>query len=94
MDLWLFFQAIGALCIVIGLVFVVFGCIRFCEKKGIANVFFKKMQMPSRLSVIESKRIDAKNSLVLAQCDGEEYLILLGATQNLFLQSRKGHKND
>ena len=89
MDTWLFFQAIGALCIVVGLVFLVFAFIRFCESKGIANMFLKKMNVSSRLSVIESKRLDAKNTLILAQCDDEEYLILSGTTQNIVLQTKK-----
>ena len=41
---------------------------------------------PKRLTVIEQRRIDAKNTVVLVKCDSEEFLILLGST-NLLLQT-------
>lgn len=89
MDSILFFQAVGALCIVIGLVLLIVCLMRFCEVKGLAKIFLGKMNVSSRLVVIESKRIDAKNTLLLAGCDDEEYLILLGSTQNLILKTKK-----
>lgn len=93
MDFMLFLQAILALCFVLGLVLVVFWLMKWCEQKGLSNPLLKKINPSGRLAVIESKRLDAKNTLVLARCDKEEYLLLLGNSQNLLLQSKKADKN-
>jgi len=92
MDFALLFQAVISLIFVIGLVFLVFWLMKFCESKGLNNPFLKKMNISNRLSIVESKRIDARNCLVLARCDDEEYLLLIGNGQNLVLKSGKGAK--
>ncbi|MBQ8464853.1 MAG: hypothetical protein IJ545_02460 [Alphaproteobacteria bacterium] len=93
MDLSLLFQALLSLAFVIGLVLVVFWLIKVCEAKGLSNPLLKKVNGHHRLSVIESKRLDARNTLVLARCDDEEFLLLLGGAQNTLLQSKKVLKN-
>ncbi|MBR1604616.1 MAG: FliO/MopB family protein [Alphaproteobacteria bacterium] len=92
MDFALLFQAVLALIFVIGLVFLVFWLMKFCESKGLNNPFLRKMKLSNRLSVIESKRVDARTCLVLARCDDEEYLLLVGNGQNILLKTTKGSK--
>lgn len=94
MDSMLFFQAILALAFVIGLMLLVFWLMKYCEVKGCAGLFFKKLNLSGRLSVIETKRLDAKNTLVIARCDDKEYVLLLGSSQNLLLQTGKVDNHD
>ena len=93
MDFMLLFQAVLSLIFVIGLVFLFFWLIKFCEVKGLKNPLFKKMNISPRLSVVETKRIDARNTLVIARYENEEYLLLLSGTQSLLLNTKKV-KND
>ena len=93
MDLLLFAQALLSLVFVLGLVFVVFWLLKVAEQKGWKSPFFKKLSVTGRLSIVESKRLDARNTLVLARCDKEEYLLLLGNTQSLILNTKKADKN-
>ena len=47
----------------------------------------QKLQNERRIEIVESKRIDARNSLALVRCDDKEYFLLIGATQNVVLDS-------
>ena len=93
MDFMLFFQAILALLVVVGLALMFFGLIKYCEVKGKNHPFLRKMHCNNRISIVESKRLDARNTLVLARCDKEEYLFLLGNSQNLLLNTKKVGKD-
>ncbi len=93
MDLMLFLQAFLALLFVLGLVLVVFWGMKWCEQKGCKVPFFKKLNEETKLSVIESKRLDTRNTLALIRCDDKEYLVLLGASQNLVLNVKEIQKN-
>ena len=93
MDWMLFLQAFLALIFVLGLVLVVFWGMKWCEQKGGKCLFMKKMKVSPRLSIVESKRLDTRNTLVLATCDDKEYLILLGASQNIVLNMKEIQKN-
>lgn len=94
MDSILFLQAFLSLAFVIGLVFVVFWLIKFLESKSIRNPFLKKNVGDNHLKILEAKRLDARNTLTLVRCDEEEYLLLLGNSQNLLLNTKKVKKND
>lgn len=93
MDFNLFLQAVLALAFVIGLLLVFFWLIKLLQQKGIGNPFLRKVKLSSRLKVVESKRIDARNVLVLARCDDEEFLLLLGSSQSVVLQNKKVKEN-
>ena len=93
MDMMLFLQAVFSLAVVIGLVLLVFGLMKFCNLKGIKNPLLKKINLTGRLCIQEIKKIDAKNTLVLVTCDDEEFLLLVGASQNLVLCNKKVKKN-
>ena len=93
MDFMLFFQALLALFVVLGLMLLLFWFVKYCEVKGCKNPFFRKLNIQNRLSVVEVKRVDAKNTLVIARCDDDEYVILLGNTNSLLLKANKVNKN-
>lgn len=87
MDLGMILQALLSLAFVIGLLLVTLWFVKYCEVKGGKCGFMKKLAQNQRLGVVEFKRIDAKNSLVLVTKDDKEYLLLLGASQNLVLEN-------
>lgn len=86
MELALFFKAILSLAFVIGLLLLTLWMIKYCEVNGCKNRFMKQLQSVRRVEVVEQKRIDTRNSVVLIRRDNVEHLILLGATQNLILE--------
>lgn len=90
----LFLQAFLSLAFVVGLMFLVAWLVRFLGGRSTKISLFKKVVSHSRLSVVEAKRLDARNTLALVRCDDDEYLLLLGASQNEVLNTRKVKKND
>ncbi len=68
-------HALMALILVLGLLFITLCGIKYIEQK---SSFLNKFNKKSRLNIIEIKRIDAKNILVLIQRDNTEHLILVG----------------
>lgn len=87
MEWMLIVKAILSLAFVLGLLLLVLWLLKYCELHGAQNRFFKKIQSSQRLSVEEIRRLDAKNSLVLIRKDNTEMLLLLGADQNLLLET-------
>lgn len=87
MDWIMILKAVLSLAFVLGLLLVVLWLLKYCELRGAKNRFFKKLQTTQRLSVEEIRRIDARNSLVLVKKDNTEMLLLLGANQNLLLET-------
>ena len=70
-----FLHFLMALILVLGLLFITLCGIKYIEQK---SNFLNKINKKSRLNIIEVKRIDAKNILVLIQRDNTEHLILVG----------------
>ena len=90
----LFLQAFLSLAFVVGLMFLVAWLVRVWGDRNTKISLFKKVANQSRLSVVEAKRLDARNTLALVRCDHDEYLLLLGASQNEVLNTQKVKKND
>lgn len=86
MDFGQIFQAVLALVFVLGLLLVTLWFIKLCQQKGLSCRLGKTGLPSKRLTIVEQRRIDAKNTVVLVKCDSEEFLILLGST-NLLLQT-------
>ena len=93
MDMALLIRAVLSLAFVVGLILLFLGMMKILQQKRLKFPFTKNVSNPFRLSVVESKRIDAKNTLLLARCDDEEYLLLLGNGQSTLLQTKKVKKN-
>ena len=89
----LFLRAVLSLAFVVGLILLFLGMMKILQQKRLKFPFTKNVSNPFRLSVVESKRIDTKNTLLLARCDDEEYLLLLGNGQSTLLQTKKVKKN-
>lgn len=92
MEWMMVFKAILALAFVLGLLLLVLWLMKYCEIHGAKNRFFKNLQAAQRLKVEEIRRIDARNSVVLIKKDETEMLLLLGANQNLLLETTETKK--
>ncbi len=79
-------QAVLSLIFVIGLLLLTLWLIKYCELKSSRCRIFKKLSDSKKLDIIEIRRIDSKNSLALIKYDETEYLLLLGATNNILLK--------
>ena len=87
MDFGQIFQAVLALVFVLGLLLVTLWFIKLYQQKGLSCRLGTTGLPSKRLTVVEQRRIDAKNTVVLVKCDSEEFLILLGSTNLLLLQT-------
>ena len=88
MEISLIIKAVLALVFVLGLLFITVWGLKYCELKSAKNRFFQNMRKHHRLEIIESRRLDLRNSLFLVRCDNTEHLLLLNPGQNLLLESR------
>lgn len=86
MELTLFFKAVLSLAFVLGLLLLTLWAIKYLEVNAGKARFLKKLASERRIDVVEMKKIDAKNSLVLVRCDDTEHLLVLGST-NLVVES-------
>lgn len=80
-------QAVLSLIFVIGLLLLTLWVFKYCELKGLKCKLVKNLKAGQRLEVIEFRRLDSKNSVVLLRRDDREYLILLGAGNNQLLDN-------
>lgn len=87
MEWIMLLKTVLALAFVLGLLLLMLWAVKYCELKGGKNRFIRRLQENQRLSVVEIRRIDARNSVVLIRRDETEHLLLLGSTQNLLLES-------
>lgn len=87
MELGLIFKALLALIFVLGLLFLTLWAVKSCQLRGAKSLLMRKLQNDKRLRIIENQRIDIRNSIVLVSKDDKEYLLLLGTSQNLILES-------
>lgn len=83
MDFILLIKAIVSLLFVLGLLFLTLWAIKYIEVHGACSRFFKKMDKQRRLNIVEIKRIDSRNSLVLIQRDNKQHLLLIGPSSQI-----------
>lgn len=83
MDFILLIKAIVSLLFVLGLLFITLWAIKYIEIKGASGRFFKQLNNKRRLEIIEIKRIDNRNALVLIRCDNHEHLLLVGTSSQV-----------
>lgn len=89
MDFAQIFQTFLAFVFVLGLMFVTLWLIKLCQQKGMTCRLSKCFTEKSRIKIIEQRRLDIKSSVVLLQCDNQEFLLLLGNNANLLLNQSK-----
>ena len=94
MDFLMIAKAVLALLFVIGLMLVTVWLMKYVQQNVHKNGLFQKIKHNPRLDVLETRRINAKNSLVLVKRDDAEHLLLLSHSQNLLVEShiKKGKK--
>ncbi len=95
MEWILIIKALLSLIFVIGLLFLTLWSFKTCQRHGAECRFFQKLQEDKRIKIVESHKLDMKNSLLIFQKDDSEFLLLLGSAQNLLLETKKisGRKN-
>ncbi len=89
MDYIQFFQALLALIFVLGLLLITLWIIKTCQQKGLSGKLGKCFKSGNKINLVEYRRIDAKNSTVVLEYDGEEFFILLGANDALLLKQKE-----
>lgn len=80
-------KAVLSLAFVLGLMFLTLWAVRYCQLHGAKSRLMRRLGEQQRLQVLEIRRIDARNALVLFRKDKDEHLVLLGASQNLLIDS-------
>lgn len=83
MDFMLLIKAIVSLLFVLGLLFITLWAIKYIELHSTSSRFFKKINGKKRLEILEIKRIDARNALVLVRRDDKEHLLLVGSSSQI-----------
>ena len=76
MDLSLYFQAVAALAVVLGLI----GAIGWAAKRFDPRRFGGPRGRDRRLGIVEVLSLDAKHRVVLVRRDDAEHLLLLGSS--------------
>ncbi len=84
MELGLYLKFLLALCFVLGLIAALAWAARHF---GLAGRLTPVRGKSRRLAIVEVMTLDARRKLVLLKCDGTEHLVLLGAGQDLLLES-------
>ena len=94
MDFLMIVKAVLSLLFVIGLLLVTVWGMKYIQQNMHKNGLFKKIKHNPRIDVLETRRIDAKNSLVLIKRDEAEHLLLVSHSQSLLIESniKKGKK--
>ncbi len=80
-------QAVLSLIFVIGLLLLTLWVFKYCELKGLKCKLVKNLKAGQRLEVVEFRRLDSKNSVVLLRRDNREYLLLLGNNSSQLLDN-------
>ena len=97
MSLGLLLQAILSLVFVLGLLFITLWAVKYIETNSTSKRFFNKLNSKRRLEILEIKRIDSRNSLVLIRRDETEHLLLVGTSAQVIekdIKQDKGQKHE
>ena len=86
-------QALLSLAFVLGLLMLTLWAVKYIESKGIKNKFINKLSAQTKINVIETKKLDAKNSISIVTYNKKEYVILLNPTQSILLDTIKEKEN-
>lgn len=92
MDTVQFFQAFSALIFVLGLLLLTLWLIKYAQQKGLNCRLGKSFTSKTKIKILEQRRLDIKNSVVLLQYEDEDFLLLLGQQNNLLLKQNKHHE--
>ena len=96
MELIAILKAFLSLAFVVGLMLLTIWLLKYCQIKFQKNTLIRGLNRHNRLEVLEIKRLDAKNSLLLIRRDETEHLILLNPSSSTIIETNiksKGPKN-
>ncbi len=87
-------KAVLSLAIVLGALLLTVWGMKVCQNKFQCCKFIKKINKDQRIKILEQRKIDIKNSVVLLSADNVLYTVLLTPGGAQVLNSSKGKKND
>lgn len=88
MDGAMLLRMLTGLLVVLGLLGLFAVALRaYGARFGLTVALINKKET-SRLTIIETKMLDARHRLVLLGCDGREHLVILGGAQPVVVDSR------
>ena len=86
-------QTLLAFVFVLGLMFITLWIIKYCQQKGLNCRLTRCFSQNKRIKVLEHHRLDMKNSVVLLECDDNEFLLLLTPSSgNIINHTKKKEK--
>ena len=85
--MWEIVQAVLALVLVLGLLLLTLGGLKYLQMKVPSCAMLKRLRENERLKVLEQRRIDARSSLWLLGKDNKEFLVLISNGQALLLEA-------
>lgn len=96
MELGQLFTAFLSLIFVLGLLLLTLWAIKLLQTKSCCLSLCGKTKKSRSINIIEQRRLDAKNQLVLFEADNIRYLVLLGNEAPLLLKQTplKGSSHD
>ena len=87
------FTAILSLVFVLGLLLVTVWLFKWLQSKSCNWCLGKYFTKAKSINIIEQRRIDAKNQIVLFEADNMRYLVLAGTDAHLLLNQSKTEKS-
>lgn len=82
----LLLKAVLSLSFVLGLLLLTLWAMKYLEVNGGKCRLMRKLNGAKRIEVVETKRLDAKNTLFLVRRDNVEHLLVIGSS-NLLVES-------
>jgi flagellar biogenesis protein FliO len=87
-------KTVLSLAIVLGALLFTIWAMKVCQNKFQCCKFIKNINNKQRIKILEQRKIDIKNSVVLLSVDNVEHTVLPSSGQAHILNSSKGKKND
>ena len=92
MEIALIIKAILTLIFVLGLLFLTVWGLKYCELKSANNRLFNKIRNQKRIEILESSKIDLRNTAVLIRRDNTEHLLILSPSGHTLIESYTTNK--
>lgn len=87
MEWMLALKALLSLCFVLGLLLLTLWGIKYLEVHGSKCRLVRSLNQSKRIDVVESRRLDARNTLYLVRRDNVEHLLLVGSSNTVVEQN-------
>lgn len=92
MEIALILKSILSLVFVLGLMLLSLWLVKYCYVNFSNHKLIAKLSYKTRIKIVETKRLDARNNLVIVECDDVEYLVVASQGQPLLLKEKKVKK--